>query len=90
MKNDLAFQHESSQSSSSLKRRRRENIGSAGSLSVHSRKTELTGENEENNVNTTLRCPLHKADHSLNVCRSVHAKHLQERKDILRENEFLL
>ena len=48
----------------------------------HSRKTELTGENEENKVNTTPRCPLPKADHSLNVCRSFRAKPLQERKDI--------
>ena len=39
-------------------------------------------------MNTTPRCPLHKADHSLNVCRSFRAKPLQERKDILRENGF--
>nr|XP_022331795.1 uncharacterized protein LOC111129629 [Crassostrea virginica] len=88
MKNDPALQHESSQSSSTVKKGQRENKGSTGLPSVHSRKTELTGENEENKVNTTPRCPLHKADHSLNVCRSFRAKPLQERKDILRENGF--
>ena len=86
IKKDSALQHESSQSYSTLKRGQRENKGSAASLSVHSRKTELTGENEENKVNTTPRCPLSKADHSLNVCRSFRAKPLQERRDILREN----
>ena len=88
MKNDPALQHESSQSSWTVKRGQRENKGSARSLSAYSRKTELAGENEENNLNTTPRCPLHKVDHSLNVCRSFCAKALQERKDNFPENCF--
>ena len=51
MKNDPALQHESPQSSSTVKRGQRENKGSAGSPSVHCRKTELTGENEKNRIN---------------------------------------
>ena len=56
MKNDPALQHESSQSSSTVKRGQRENKGYAGSP-VHSQKTERTGENEEYKVNITPRCP---------------------------------
>ena len=39
-------------------------------------------------MNTISRCPLHKADHSLNVCISFRAKPIQERKNILFENGF--
>ena len=65
-----------------------EKVETTGSLSVHSRKTELAGDNKENKANTYPRCPILKADHTLNVCSVFRAKPLQERKDILREHGF--
>ncbi|XP_056016958.1 uncharacterized protein LOC130053620 [Ostrea edulis] len=87
-KNDPALQYECSESSSTSKKRQQESKGTTGSLSVHSRKTELAGEDEENKTNTNSRCPIHKADHTLHACRAFRAKPLQERKDILREHGF--
>jgi hypothetical protein len=39
-------------------------------------------------VNSCPRCPIHKADHTLNVCSVFRAKPLQERKDSLRQHGF--
>ncbi|XP_056022091.1 uncharacterized protein LOC125651089 [Ostrea edulis] len=88
MKNDLALQYECSESSSTSKKRQQESKGTTGSPSVHSRKTELAGEGEENKTNTNSRCPIQKADHTLHAYRAFRAKPLQERKDILREHGF--
>ena len=88
MKNDPALQYECSEPSSVPKKGQRESKGTKGSLSVHSRKTELAGEKEENKENIIPRCPVHNADHTLNECRVFRAKSLDERKDILRDNGF--
>jgi hypothetical protein len=87
MKNDPGLQYDCSGLSSTLQTGR-EGTDTTGSPSVHSRKTELAGDNKENKANSCPRCPIHKADHTLNVCSVFRAKPLQERKDILREHGF--
>ncbi|XP_065944078.1 uncharacterized protein [Magallana gigas] len=83
VKNDPAFQTDGSLTLTTEKRTNEQKR----TFPVHSRKTELATD-DATQQERQPRCPIHKANHSLNHCRSFRAKSLQERKDLLREMDF--
>lgn len=87
VKNDPAFHTDSSSTLTTSEKRTYE---PKRSFPVNSRKTDLEADdgNIQETQERTSRCPIHKASHSLNQCRTFRAKPIQERKDLLREFQF--
>lgn len=87
VKNDPAFHTDGSTTPSTAEKRTYE---PKRLFPVHGRKTDLAADdgNKQERQERTPRCPIHKASHSLNQCRTFRAKPIQERKDLLREYEF--
>ena len=53
---------------------------------VYSRKQDILTFNTQADTDIMKRCPLHRAEHSLNQCRGFRLKTIDERKQILREH----
>ncbi|XP_056000356.1 uncharacterized protein LOC130048119 [Ostrea edulis] len=87
MKNDPGFMYTSESSTDSSKPKERvEQKNTQVKHWISTKKTEIKQNSE--NAKSTIVCPLHKTNHSLNDCRGFRNKSLEERKCFVREKKL--